>query len=488
MSSSIVAGALIADRFRLIRPIGRGGMGEVWLARQVALDVFCAVKFIDAEAASSPELRARFALEAKAAAEVRCANVVQILDTSVFAGRLYIAMEYLQGEDLRTRLAREGVLDARATALIISQAARALGQAYEAGIVHRDLKPANLFLCKEGDQEIVKVVDFGIAKRIDGSPDIHTLPDVIIGSLFYLSPEQVRRNRPIDHRSDLWALGVIAFRCLTGKLPFKSDTPVEVLLQIIGGPIPVPSRIATVPVGFDAWWARAASRDPDHRFQSAKELSDALQKALGLRGHLDPDEPPPTTRLPRWTTTLPTEQSDGAWPSPQPAVAPVALVPSATRAPAASHPGTSSPPVALRVPVARVTSQRLAGARIVAALALMGLGGIAAWHVSPRRAVIPVQASLDPGSPSVPLTLVAPPVAVAAFVAAADTASAAPPAPSASSAPAPSASSAPAGPRALVSRPLVKPLSASSARPHVEPPPAPARFPPPGEPAFDPGI
>ena len=182
-------------------------MGEVWLARHAALDMLCAVKLLDLEAIASSELRARFELEARAAAEIRSAHVVQILDHGVFEGRPCIVMEYLKGEDLGARLTRDRVLDARATAAIITQAARAVDRAQEASIVHRDLKPANLFLCREGDGEIVKVLDFGVAKRLGGSPGIKTSPGMLIGTLFYMSLEQAQRNRPVDHRSDLWALG-----------------------------------------------------------------------------------------------------------------------------------------------------------------------------------------------------------------------------------------------------------------------------------------
>ena len=191
MSLDLIEGAVIADRFHLVRAIRRGGMGEVWLARHATLDVPCAVKFIHAEAASSPELRRRFELEAKAAARLESAHVVRILDFGVFKETPYIAMEHLVGEDLRDRLARVSVLDAPDTASIITQAARALGLAQTANIVHRDLKPANLFLCREGDREIVKVLDFGVAKRLDvsgGPPGTQTMPGDAIGTPSYMSP------------------------------------------------------------------------------------------------------------------------------------------------------------------------------------------------------------------------------------------------------------------------------------------------------------
>ena len=296
MSLHLVEGTVIAGRYHLVSRLGRGGMGEVWLARHAALDIPCAVKVIHADAASSPEHRARFELEARAAAQVRGAHVVQVLDVGVCEETPFLVMEYLVGESLGPRLARFGVLDVRGTVSIVVQVARALARAHAVGLVHRDLKPANIFLCREDDGEIAKVLDFGIAKRIgvglDGAADGPTIPGTVVGTPMYMSPEQARGTQAVDHRADLWALGVIAFRCLTGQLPFRSDTLGDLMVRLMVEPIPVPSRIAAVPAGFDAWWARAASRDPDQRFQSAKELADALQIAICRSGTLDPDQPP----------------------------------------------------------------------------------------------------------------------------------------------------------------------------------------------------
>ncbi len=297
MSLYVVEGAVIAGRFRLVRKLGQGGMGEVWLARHLALEGLCAIKLIDPAAAASPELRARFVFEGKAAAQLRSAHVVQILDIGFHQGSPYIVMEHLEGEDLRARLERDRVLGARETASIITQVARALTLAHEANIVHRDLKPGNLFLCREGDREIVKVLDFGVAKHMTGAGGFRTAPDTLLGTVQYMSPEQVRSPLEVDPRSDLWALGVLAFRCLTGELPFKSTGTVGTLEQIVAGPIPVPSRIAPVPKGFDLWWARATSRDPAGRFPNAKDLAAALHMTLGLSGALDLAEPDLRRRL-----------------------------------------------------------------------------------------------------------------------------------------------------------------------------------------------
>ena len=276
------AGMVIADRFRLERELGRGGMGAVWLAQHLGLDVPCAIKFILAQAAESPELRGRFEREAKAAAHIRSPNVVQILDYGIWQETPYIAMELLEGEDLGRRLSRVGRLDARETAVVIGQVARALGKAHAQGIVHRDIKPSNVFLCGEGEEQIAKVVDFGIAKShtltTDGG---QTRPGSVIGTPTYMSPEQLQ-GKVVDHRTDLWALGVMTFQCLTGKLPFDGKGFGDLAMKILAEPLPVPSSIAPVPPGFDGWWQHAASRDPAQRFQSARELAEGLYLALGI--------------------------------------------------------------------------------------------------------------------------------------------------------------------------------------------------------------
>jgi Protein kinase domain len=274
---------VIADRYRLERKIGQGGMGSVWLARHLGLDIPCALKFIEGEYAALPEAQARFNREAKAAAALRSPHVVQILDHGVWDGTPYMAMELLEGEDLGKRLTRVGRMSPQDVGVIITQVSRALTKAHVAGIVHRDLKPDNIFLVHDDDREIAKVLDFGIAKSnthgIDGS---NTKTGAMLGTPYYMSPEQAQGVKAVDHRSDLWSLAVIVFQALTGKLPFESEALGDLLVKIIVQPIPVPSQMAPdVPAAFDRWWAKAASRDPALRYQSAKEFSDGLSLVFG---------------------------------------------------------------------------------------------------------------------------------------------------------------------------------------------------------------
>jgi serine/threonine-protein kinase len=275
---------VIAERFRLVRPLGEGGMGAVWMAHHIRLQMPCAVKFMRPEVAAEPSFRSRFDREAVAAAQLRSPHVVQVLDHGVWEAVPYIAMEYLEGEDLEHRLGRLGRLSPEETVTIVVQVARALTKAHGAGLVHRDLKPANIFIVHDDDREIVKVLDFGVAKSSAPSASGHTKTGAIMGTPYYMSPEQAQGTKGVDRRTDLWALGVVAYQCLTGTLPFDSEAFGDLVLKIIVEPLPVPSQVAAVPAGFDAWWARAVERNPDRRFQTAKELADALVEALGVRG------------------------------------------------------------------------------------------------------------------------------------------------------------------------------------------------------------
>jgi serine/threonine protein kinase len=288
----------IANRFRLIRQIGEGGMGSVWLATHLGLGIPCAVKFVEGEWRRQPEMVARFEREAKVEAQLRSPHVVHVLDHGVWQGTPYIAMEYMQGESVAQRLDRVGRLDYAATHRLVAHVARALTRAHAIGIVHRDLKPENVYLIPDDDGEIAKVLDFGVAKwSSDWAVNSVTKTGLLVGTPLYMSPEQARGTKEIDFRADLWSLAVIAYQCLTGELPFLSEGLGDLLAKIMFEPLPVPSAIvSTIPPEFDAWWARASSRDVDARFQSAKELADSLAIALGISGAAIVNAAPPGFR------------------------------------------------------------------------------------------------------------------------------------------------------------------------------------------------
>ncbi len=274
---------VLVGRYRLDERLGAGGMGSIWRAQHLVLAAPVAVKLIDREAVPDEETLGRFMREAQSAATLRSPHVVQILDYGVDGKLPFIVMELLDGENLAQRLRRLARLSSVDTARIVTHIGRAVARAHEAGIVHRDLKPENVFLIRNEDEEIAKVLDFGVAKVSVGAlgeAGTRTRTGSILGTPYYMSPEQAQGNKTVDTRSDLWSLGVIAFECLTGKRPFYSDGLGDLVLQICIRDIPVPSDCGSVPIGFDAWFARACARDPDARFQSARELTDALREIL----------------------------------------------------------------------------------------------------------------------------------------------------------------------------------------------------------------
>lgn len=280
---------LVAGKYRLTRLLGRGGMGTVWEGVHTTLGTRVAVKFIDAEYAQSTEARSRFENEARAAAALRSKHVVEIHDHGVGEdGCPFIVMEYLEGETLDQKLDRVVRISPQETALIIHQVCRALAKAHAAGIVHRDLKPENIFLVwDEEDQAIVvKVLDFGIAKFTNqqlGASSSATRTGSVLGTPFFMSPEQARGLRSVDHRTDVWSLGVIAYRCIVGELPFEGEAIGDLLVRLCTEPIRPPSSVRPdVPEGFDAFIERALAREVENRFQSVQELSEALGEVCGL--------------------------------------------------------------------------------------------------------------------------------------------------------------------------------------------------------------
>jgi serine/threonine-protein kinase len=257
-------------------------MGAVWLAEHLSLRSPVAVKLLDERITGDAQSLQRFLGEARAAAALRSPHVVQILDHGVDEGTPYIVMEQLDGETLAERLARSGKLSLAATSHIVTQVSRALARAHDAGIVHRDLKPGNVFLVRNDDEDIAKLLDFGIAKSLhdalSGPVQNLTTPGMLVGTPYYMSPEQAGGASTLDHRTDIWSLGVIAFECLLGRRPFEASALGGLLIKIREEPLPVPSRLGHVPASFDVWFARACARDVSERFDSAKAAAQELRR------------------------------------------------------------------------------------------------------------------------------------------------------------------------------------------------------------------
>ncbi len=278
------AGQLVTPSIQLVRPLGAGGMGAVWLADHLALRTQVVVKFIAEALASSPEALGRFTREAAAASQVKSPHVVQTLDHGVTAAGLpFIVMELLEGHDLSQELETRGKLAPAQVAVVVTQLSRALSRAHERGIVHRDLKPANVFLSDAGGGELfVKLLDFGIAKG-GAIPELGsgTRTGSMVGSPYYMSPEQIVGDKGVDYKSDLWSLGVLAYEALTGVKPFDADTVGGLALKIHNEPLPRPTALnPELPPAIDAWFDRACARDPKGRFSGAKEMADAFTAAL----------------------------------------------------------------------------------------------------------------------------------------------------------------------------------------------------------------
>ncbi len=294
-------GTVIAGKYRVEKFIGSGGMGTVWEGVHAKLGTRVAVKFIKPQYAEQPEARARFEIEARAAARLQNRHAVHVYDYGVSEGGLpYIVMEFLEGESLSDAIVSRGPLPAREVAQIIGQAARALAKAHSVGIVHRDLKPDNIFLARSEEATeslpyVVKLVDFGIAKilddapvdRGDGSPPSPmggpTREGTVIGTPNFMAPEQLTVGGAPGPLTDLWSLGACTFAAVTGRLPFEGDVLGDIVLKVCAAPMPIASKLnPSLPPGFDAWFARACSREPTRRFQSAEELAQALAGVCGL--------------------------------------------------------------------------------------------------------------------------------------------------------------------------------------------------------------
>ncbi len=382
---------MVGGSYRLDRLLARGGMGAVWAGWDTSLDRPVAIKFMDVRIGASSDLRARFEREAKAVARIRSPHVVQIYGHGVDGERPYIVMELLEGEDLGSRIKRERRLGVAFTARVLTQASKALRRAHEAGIVHRDLKPQNIFLAHVDDDEMVKILDFGIAKRFDGGVDGEsTRTGELLGSPHYMSPEQARGLREIDHRSDLWSLGVIAFRALTGELPFRGEAVGDIIYKICSAQLPVASQLRPeLPARVDAFFQRALAREPAERFQTASELAVTFVEAVGVDAEI-------SVRLLAGAVTAP--RSDRAAQAP---VADESSPPSYPSVPSVSMAGAYAQPSAVP-PAAPVAGKRLP---IVWAAALVGgaLVAITAFLVlrSTERPAPPAESEVRALAPAV---------------------------------------------------------------------------------------
>ncbi len=276
-------GQQISANLRLVRVLGQGGMGSVWIADHLALGTQVAVKVMSRAVASEPRFVERFRREAAAAAQLKSPHVAQVFDHGVTStGEPFIVMELLDGEDLGKRVDREGPQPLPFVAEVIGQAARALSRAHAAGIVHRDIKAENIFLTDHDGDVLVKILDFGIAKTSGEGAVSVTATQGTFGTPLYMGPEQLLSAKNVDARADLWSLAVVAYFLLTRRFPFEGETLGAISVAVHEGRFRPPSELRPgVPADVDAWFRRAFSRSIDARFATARELADTLRAALG---------------------------------------------------------------------------------------------------------------------------------------------------------------------------------------------------------------
>jgi len=281
MELPVAVGQVVAQKYRVDRFIGQGGMGVVVAGFHLELDHPVAIKFLVAETGLETEGAERFRREARAAAKIHSEHVVRVFDVGLLDQRVpYMVMELLHGNDLEQELERRPSLPIVEAVGYVLQAIDAVAEAHSAGIVHRDLKPTNLFLAQRADgSRIVKVLDFGISKSLGSGRSREvalTRTAAFVGSPLYMSPEQMRSARDVDARADVWALGAILYVMLTGQLPHPGNSLPEVCLAVMNN-VPRPLQdFIPAPPGLDAILMKCLAKEPSHRYATVAELAEQL--------------------------------------------------------------------------------------------------------------------------------------------------------------------------------------------------------------------
>ncbi len=436
-----VPGEVIAGKYIVERVIGVGGVGVVLAARHAELDEIVAIKFLLPEMQSRADIVARFANEARAAVRIKSEYAARVFDVGVLPDRgPYLVMEYLEGETLAAVLER-GPIQAKRSVELMLQVCEALAVAHSCGIIHRDIKPENLFLSRRGDgMEAMKVLDFGISKAaltggeqgygLEGQPgpmsrssppsarsiDLLVKTQELMGTPLYMSPEQIRSTATVDHRSDIWSLGVVFYEMLTCQIPFPGETVPKICARVLETePAPLHSYAVGVPNGLQAVLDRCFQKDPSKRFQNVAELAIALLPFGPSRARVFAERassileasgqssgitfrfssaPPPS--LEPSVPTIP-----GAPPTPRFASGTAPILASYQNHPATIHPSASSAPEAID---ALARESRKTRRTVVAAMALfVGLLGLGASLVM-RSSFGGGGGSASPGTTASPAT------------------------------------------------------------------------------------
>jgi serine/threonine-protein kinase len=271
-------------KYRVLEPLGRGGMARVYRAYHPQLDRYVAIKvlrsdLVDGQESDDASWRARFQREARAVAALRHPNVVQVFDFDAQDGIYYMVMELLEGDTLRTRLndyrVRDQYMPLGEVARILFDVLEGLGYAHSEGMIHRDVKPANVLLSRRGQAVLT---DFGIAQIVGGTR--YTVSGALMGTLNYMSPEQGLEGQ-CDARSDIYSLGIVFYEMLTGDPPFDAETPLAILMKHVNDPLPLPREVnPAIPEPFERVVLKALSKRREARYQSAGEMARALRRAV----------------------------------------------------------------------------------------------------------------------------------------------------------------------------------------------------------------
>lgn len=324
-------GETLLGKYRVERVLGQGGMGIVLAVRHVELDEPYAVKMMHTHTADSDDSAGRFLREARASARLKGEHVARVYDVGrTEDGTLFMVMEYLEGSDLKTHLAKHGRLSPQEAISYLLQACDGIGEAHELGIVHRDIKPANLFLTqkrKTGEPH-VKVLDFGISKELNAaqSKDL-TQSGALLGSPLYMSPEQMVHAREVDTRTDIWSLGVVLYELMTGKVPFPGETMTQVVHSVMHlEPKPIQTYVPDAPLALDVAIGRCLKKEPEQRFANVEALADALRGVLQGEPVADAaldvtvqEKPAPHPISDPLADTAAAEKIDSTWAAPSPA-------------------------------------------------------------------------------------------------------------------------------------------------------------------------
>jgi serine/threonine protein kinase len=405
MGAHLGVGDLLDGKYRIIRVIGEGGWGVVYEGENARTLKRVAIKVLRTHAGVTPDIRARFEREAQAGGRIGSEHIVEVFDLGVLPdGTQFMVMELLAGEDIATRLRTAGPLDPVVAAKIVIQLLDGLGAAHSAGILHRDLKPENLFLVPtRSGEDFVKIVDFGVSKfTLPGMSATRT--GSVLGSPFYMAPEQARGLKNVDGRTDLYSVGAVLFECVTGRVPFDGENFNDLMFKIVLSPRPDPLHFRpNLDPRLGSIIVKAIAADPRERFASAEEFRAALVAWLESQG-VGPVVTPEVRRL---TKAPPTQRPmvdspsasirwDARGPSPRPA------------------PGAVSAEVAVDTPLAsssrvpRGGATRRRQALLVAAgvaLAITAAGGAAGWRMHRATSSLASSAPAAPPSPQPDLSI-----------------------------------------------------------------------------------